>query len=150
MGRSNSRIRRREPKVGRVLRSSTSWTSGGRRFLRLVVRSTGKGNESGSAALLEAAQPLADRGHGGGEEPRGGFNPALLGAFHQPQTMVVGVFHLTHQIEVTRGSRHGGQLLAAARRPALPPAGRLSPTAASHLNTSGSLGGYDVSRLFQE
>ncbi len=36
----------------------------------------------------------------------------------------------------------------AARRPALPPAGRPSPTASSHSNTSTPLGGYDVSRLF--
>src|SRR6266566_10088859 len=37
---------------------------------------------------------------------------------------------------------------AAARRSALPPAGRLSPNASSRSNTSTSPGGYDVSRLF--
>src|SRR2546422_7876566 len=96
-----------------------------------------------------AAQPFADRGHGGGKQPCSGFDAALLGALDQPQSMVVCVFHLTHQIEITGESSHGATILAFARRPALPPAGQLTPTASSHSNTSISLGGYDVSRLFQ-
>jgi hypothetical protein len=119
----------------------------GRCFLCLVVTSARKRDQPGRAALLKAAQPLADRGHGGSEKPRSWFNPALLGAFHEPQTMVVGVFHLTHQIEITNGGSHNATILSAARWPALPPAGQLTPIAASHSNTSTSLGGYDVSRL---
>src|SRR5271165_187041 len=61
--------------------------------------------------------------------------------------MVVGVFHLTYQIEITNGGSHNATILSAARWPALPPAGQLTPVAASHSNTSTSLGGYDVSRL---
>src|SRR5437899_5696823 len=95
-----------------------------------------------------AAQPFADRGHGGGKQPCSGFDAALLGALDQPQSMVVGVFHLTHQIEIADGSSHDAAILPAARCPALPPAGQLTPTASSHSNTSISLGGYDVSRLF--
>src|SRR5437899_4992666 len=95
-----------------------------------------------------AAQPFADRGHGGGKQPCSGFDAALLGALDQPQSMVVGVFHLTHQIEIADGSSHDAAILHAARCPALPPAGQLTPTASSHSNTSISLGGYDVSRLF--
>src|SRR5258708_32309642 len=63
--------------------------------------------------------------------------------------MVVGVFHLTHQIEITNGGSHNATILSAARWPALPPAGQLTPIAASHSNTSTTLGGYDVSRLSQ-
>jgi hypothetical protein len=37
--------------------------------------------------------------------------------------VVVGVFHLTHQIEITSGGSHGATILAAARRPALPAVG---------------------------
>jgi len=75
------------------------------------------------------------------------INPALLGAFHESQAMVVGVFHLTHQIEITNGGSHDAVILPVARRPALPPAGRPSPSASFRSNTSTSLGGYDVSRL---
>src|SRR5437899_4414551 len=95
-----------------------------------------------------AAQPFADRGHGGGKQPCSGFDAALLGALDQPQSMVVCVFHLTHQIEITGESSHGATILAFARRPALPPAGRPSPTASSDSHTSTSLGGYDVTGLF--
>src|SRR5260370_27163887 len=48
--------------------------------------------------------------------------------------------------EFQRNSRAKTQ--AAARRSALPPAGRLSPNASSRSNTSTSPGGYDVSWLF--
>ncbi|MHB8756017.1 MAG: hypothetical protein ACYC92_13840, partial [Candidatus Acidiferrales bacterium] len=72
-----------------------------------------------------------------------------LGALHQAQTMVVGVFHLTHQIEITSGDSHDAPILPVARRPALPPAGRQSLTASYRSRTSSSLGGYDVSRLSQ-
>ena len=68
----------------------------GRCFLCLMMTSAGERDQPGRTALLKAAQPLADRGHGGSEEPRRWFNPTLLGAFHESQAMVVGVFHLTH------------------------------------------------------
>jgi hypothetical protein len=122
---------------------------GGRRsFLRLVMTSAGKCDQAGRAMLLEASQPFADGGHGGSEESRGGLDAALFGALDQPQPMVVRVFHLTHQIEITGGSSHDATILTAARRPALPPAGRPSPTASSRSNTSTPLRGYDVNRLF--
>src|SRR5439155_10897726 len=64
--------------------------------------------------------------------------------------MVVGVFHLTHQIEIAGGSRHDAAIVPAARRrPALPPAGRPSLTASSRSHTSISPRGYDVTGLFQ-
>ena len=45
--------------------------------------------------------------------------------------------------------KHDAAILLAAGRPALPPAGRPSPTASSDSHTLIQLGGYDVSRLFQ-
>ena len=100
------------------------------------------------AVLWIAPPPLADRKRAGGKELGGGLNAALFGTFHQLQTMVVGVSPLTHQIAVAGGSNHGATILDAARRPALPPAGRPSPTAFSRSNTSTSPGGYDVTRPF--
>jgi len=89
---------------------------GGRRsFLRLVMTSTPEGDQAGRAMLLKAAQPLADGGHGGSEESRGGLEAALFGALDEPQTMVVSVFHLTHQIEITDGSKHGTAILRSNR-----------------------------------
>src|ERR1700680_2443292 len=63
--------------------------------------------------LLETTKPLANGGDGGGEQLRGGFDTALLGAFHQPQAMVVGVVHLTHQIEIPSGGGHRDRILHA-------------------------------------
>src|SRR5437899_3571847 len=120
-----------------------------RSLVVLMMSGAGVFEQAGRAVLLEAAQPLTDRGHGGGKEPRGGLDAALFGALDQPQSMVVCVFHLTHQIEITDGSKHDAAILLAAGRPALPPAGRPSPTASSDSHTLIPLGGYDVSRLFQ-
>src|SRR5690349_4631935 len=143
-----------------------SWRS----FLRLVMTSARKCEQAGRALLLKAAQPFADGRHGGSEKSRGRFDAALLGALDQPQTMVVSVFHLTYQIEVTYGSGHDAAILSAApERTAVEKALRLGipqktrdshfPTAATTTNpippyvsssrTSIPLGGYDVSRLFQ-
>src|SRR5258707_2511827 len=119
-----------------------------RSFLSLVMTSARECQQAARAVLLKAPQPFADGGHGGSEESRGGFDAALFGALDEPQPMVVGVFHLTHQIEIASGSSHEARILLAVGRPALPPAGRPSPTASSHSNTSTTLGGYDVSRLF--
>ena len=121
----------------------------GRSLVGLTVPCPALLAQAGRAVLLEAAQPFANRGHGGGEQPCGGLDADPLGALHQPQAMVVGVFHLTHQIEITGGRSHDLPILLVARRPAHPPAGRPSPSASSRLNTSTSPGGYDVTGLFQ-
>lgn len=106
-------------------------------------------DQPGRAVLFEAAQPFAHRGHGSREQPCGRLDADLFGTLHQPQAMVVGVFHLTHQIELTSGDGHDAAILLASRRPALPPAGRLSPTASYRSNTSTSPGGYDVTGLLR-
>ena len=114
------------------------------------MRSPREFEQAAGAVLLIAAQPLANGRHGGGEQARGGLDAALAGRFDKAKAMVVSVFHLTHQIEVTSGRGHGAGSLLPALRPALPPAGRPSPSASSHSHTSIPLGGYDVSRLFQK
>jgi hypothetical protein len=116
-----------------------------RGLVRLVMRGTRTLHQARGALLLVATQPLAHGGHSGSEEPGGGFDAASSGGLDQAQAMVVSVFHFTNQIEV--GGGHGGQILPAARRPALPPAGRPAPAASSHSCTAASPGGYDVSRL---
>ena len=88
---------------------------------------------------------LVEARHGGSEEPSGGFDAASSGGLDQAQAMVVSVSHFTNQVEV--GGGHGGRILRAARRPALPPAGRPAPAASSHSCIAASPGGYDVSRL---
>src|SRR6266581_3833324 len=118
-------------------------------LVRLAMPGAGPFCQPPWAELLVAAQPLADGGHGGGKEARRGLDAPLLGALHQTQAMVVSVFHFTHQIEIAGGSNHDAVILAAARRPALPPAGRPSPSASFHSSTSTSPGGYDVTGLFQ-
>src|SRR5713226_8709754 len=117
----------------------------GRGLAGLVMRRTREFDQTRRPVLLIAAEPLADGGDGGGELVGSRLDPALAGRFDQAQAMVVGVSHLTNQIEV--GGAHGGQILPAARRPALPPAGRPAPAASSHSYTTTSPGGYDVSRL---
>src|SRR5260370_21648324 len=114
------------------------------------MRGAGDFQQAAGTLLLIAAEPLANGGHRGGEQPRGGLDAALAGRFDQAKAMVISVFHLTYQIEVTSGSGHGAGSLLLARRPALPPAGRLSPSASSGSHTSIPLGGYDVSRLFHD
>jgi hypothetical protein len=109
-----------------------SWASTvGRSFVRLVNAGTGKLDQAGRTVLLETAEPLADSGNGGGEELRGGFDAALFGAFDESKTMVVRVFHVTHQIEITSGGNHGARILRAPRRLAPPPSAgrRVLPTA---------------------
>ena len=101
------------------------------RFARLVMRGAGLFDQARGAALLIATQPFAHGGHGGGEQAGSGLDAALLSALHQSQAMVVGVFHLTYQIEITSGDGHGDQILRAPRRPAPPPSAgrRVHPTA---------------------
>lgn len=89
--------------------------------MRLVNAGTGMLAQAGRAVLLETAEAFADGGTGGGEEPRRGFDAALLGAFGKPKAMVVRVFHTTHPIEITSGGNHGARILRAPRRPAPPP-----------------------------
>src|SRR5271169_2215318 len=114
--------------------------------------------KAGGPTLLETTKPFANGGDGGGEQLRGAFDSALLRALHQPQAMVVGVAHLTHQIEIPSGGGHRDRILHGARGPAPPPsAGPRAPTPkanpipspASDSRTSISPGGYDVSRLSQ-
>ena len=119
-------------------------------FLRMVVRSTAVFLQSRQTLLLIAAPPLAHRERAGGKESHRGLDAALLGTFHQSQTVVVGVFHFTHQIEITGGSSHDAAILTAARRPALPPARRSSLSLSSHSNTSTSPGGNDVPFQFHD
>ena len=104
---------------------------GGRSFVRLVKAGTEMLEQAGRAVLLETAEPFADGGNGGGEEPRRCLDAALLSAFDKPKAMVVRVFHITHQIEITSGGNHGARILRAPRRPAPPlSAGRrVLPTA---------------------
>jgi hypothetical protein len=109
-----------------------SWASTvGRSFVRLVNAGTGKLDQAGRTVLLETAEPLADSGNGGGEELRGGFDAALFGAFDESKTMVVRVFHVTHQIEITSGVIMAPEFYARLAALAPPPSAgrRVLPTA---------------------
>src|SRR5713226_8598947 len=122
----------------------------GRGFQRMAMRRAALFSQSRGAQLLIAPPPLADGQRAGGEEACGGLDATLLDGFDQPQTMVVSVpFHLTHQIEIASGSGHSAAILAAPRRPALPPAGRPSPSASSDSHISTPPGGNDVPFQFQ-
>jgi hypothetical protein len=55
--------------------------AGERSLVRLVVPCAGLFAQPGIALLLETTQPLAHRGHGGGEKPGRRFNAALSGTF---------------------------------------------------------------------
>ena len=43
--------------------------------------------QTGRTVPLKAAQPFADRGHAGGEQPSGGLDATVLGALHQAQVI---------------------------------------------------------------
>src|SRR5260370_5911734 len=116
----------------------------------MAMRRAALFSQSRGAQLLIAPPPLADGQRAGGEEACGRLDATLLDGFDQPQTMVVSVpFHLTHQIEIASGSGHSAAILAARRRPALPPAGRPSPSASSDSHISTPPGGNDVPFQFQ-
>ena len=102
------------------------------RFVGLQMTRARLRQQSARALLLETAQPFANRGHGGGKQSRSGLDTALSSALDQPQTMVVGVFHLTHQIEIAGESSHDAAIVSVARCLALPPARQPSPFASSH------------------
>src|SRR5229473_1332004 len=102
--------------------------------------------QAGGSLLLKTAEPFADRGHRGREKTGGGLDADLTSGLYEPEPMVIGVFHLTHQVEVASG---GHTRSLSARCPALPPAGQPSPAASSDSHTSIPPGGYDVCRLFQ-
>ena len=53
-----------------------------------MMPGTGVCEQAGRTVPLIAPQPLADRGHGGGEEPCGGFNAPPFGALDETQAMV--------------------------------------------------------------
>src|SRR5258707_9327143 len=115
----------------------------------MTMRSAAVFLQTRGTVLLIAPPPLADGQGTSGKEPGRGFDTTLFDRLDQPQTMVVGVFHLTHEIEIADRSRHGAAILLAARRPALPPAGRQSLFAASDSYTSTPTGGNDVPFQFQ-
>src|SRR6266851_6342524 len=94
---------------------------GRKSFVRMRATSPRAIQPADRAARLITTKPLADRGYGGGEQPRGGFEAALFGTLQKTQAMVVGVFHLTYQIAIASGGGHGRRILPAARRPAPPP-----------------------------
>ena len=66
-------------------------------LVRLVVSRPRVLGQARRSLLLEAAQPLADRGRGGGKQACGGLDAALPGTFDGKslQTVVVGVFHFS-------------------------------------------------------
>jgi hypothetical protein len=113
---------------------------GRRSFQRLAATRTAKCDRAGRVVLLEAPQPFADGRHGGGEESRGGLAATLPGALDQPQTMVVGVFHLTHQIEINgRKEPSSGRFYS-------PLAARPSPSRAASSNRLFSLKHFNPAR----
>src|SRR5260370_35436327 len=67
---------------------------GRRSFVRLRMTSPRAIQPAGRAARLITTKPLADRGYGGGEQPRGGFKAALFATLQEPQPMLLGVFNL--------------------------------------------------------
>src|SRR6266436_4895387 len=154
-------------------------TGGGGSLAGLVMRSTGKFDQTAGSLLLITTQPLAHGGNGGLKQTGGGLEATLPSRLHQAQAMIVGVTHFPHQDEV-RG-RHAGGIVrprwaatVGGGKVEIPPkestrdshfpttptataAGLLfNPTnnppvldAASHSNTSVPPGGYDVGRLYQ-
>src|SRR5260370_88426 len=117
---------------------------------RMAMWSAALFSQSRGAQLLIAPPPFADGQRAGGKKACRRLDAAFPDGLHQTKAMVVGVLHLTHQIEVTRGSSHGATILVAARRPALPPAGRpaLSASAGSRISTPP--GGNDVPFQFHD
>jgi len=59
-------------------------------------------DQAARTLVLIAAEPLANRGRGG--QARGGLDATLAGRFDNAKAMVVCVFHLKHQIEITSGA----------------------------------------------
>src|SRR5258707_8952295 len=80
---------------------------GGGSLAGLVMRSTGKFDQTAQSLLLIAAQPLAHGGDGGLKQTGGGLEATLPSRLHQTQAMIVGVTHFPHQDEV-RGRHAGG------------------------------------------
>ena len=115
----------------------------------MAMRSATVFLQTGRTVLLVPPPPLTHGQRAGSKKPRGGLDAALPNGFHQAQTMVVGVLHFTHEVEITAGSNHGATILIAARCPALPPAGQPSLSASSDSHTSTPLGGNDVPFQFQ-
>src|SRR5258708_24725865 len=70
---------------------------GGGRRAGLVMRSTGKFDQTAQSLLLIAAQPLAHGGDGGLKQAGGRLDTSLPSRLHQTQAMIVGVSHFTHQ-----------------------------------------------------
>ncbi len=80
---------------------------GGGSLAGLVMRSTGKFDQTAGSLLLITTQPLAHGGNGGLKQTGGGLEATLPSRLHQAQAMIVGVTHFPHQDEV-RGRHAGG------------------------------------------
>ncbi len=85
--------------------------SGGSSLVGLMMPSTGMREQTGRPLLLVAAPPFAHRRNGRSEKSRRGLDAALLGTFHQPQTVVVSVLHLTNQLKIAETSCLGPEIV---------------------------------------
>src|SRR5258707_2220090 len=151
---------------------------GGGSLAGLVMRSTGKFDQTAQSLLLIAAQPLAHGGDGGLKQAGGRLDTTLPSRLHQTQAMIVVVSHFTPQDEVK--GRHADGIVrprwaatVGGGKVEIPPkestrdshfpttptatAGSLTdPTSkppvlavVSHSYISVPPGGYDVGRLYQ-
>src|SRR3970040_329111 len=112
-----------------------------RGLARLVMGGPRLLDQARGAALEVAPQPLAYRGHGGGEGAGGWLDPLPSGKLNQSQAMVVGVSHLTHQVVVRGGGVHGPSILGLLGGClALPPARQPTASVASYSCTTTSPG----------
>src|SRR5260370_32704591 len=80
---------------------------GGGSLAGLVMRSTGKFDQTAGSPLLITTQPLAHGGNGGLKQAGGRLDTSLPSRLHHKQAMMVGVSHFTHQEEV-RGRHADG------------------------------------------
>ena len=74
-------------------------------FAGLMVGGAGECDEAARPLLLIAAQPFAHGGDRGLEQASRRLNATLARRVYEPQAMVIGVSHFSHQGEVRRG--HG-------------------------------------------
>jgi hypothetical protein len=75
----------------------------GRGLARLAVGRSRAPQQALGAFLLIAPHPLAHGAAGGLEGARGGFQTVLASVLHQPQAVVIGVFHLADKAPVRDG-----------------------------------------------
>jgi hypothetical protein len=77
-------------------------------FARLMMRGTGKFDQTARSLLLKAAQPFTYGRRGGLKEAGGGLHAMLASVGNETQAMIVSTLHFPHQGEVR--SRHGSRL----------------------------------------